>query len=263
MKANLNEPNNEHNDQHNDQRHLYNDLTWAWQIIGPPEDYVEETEFFAQTIKKKSERPVNTILHMCCGAGGNDFTLKKHFKVTGVDMSESMLAIAKKTNPEASYHLGNMKSVRLGETFDAVTILDAIDYNRSEDDIGKTFETAFAHLEPGGVFLTVIEYIPETFPQNATHVETRNKDGIEVTYIENTYDIDTTDNQFEATFLFISRKDGKQEIHTDRHTLGLFPLDTWTRLLKETGFDVEVMEFKHSSFKEGESLPMLVGVKPG
>lgn len=32
---------------------LYNDLAWLWPIISPPEEYIEETEFFAKTVKQK------------------------------------------------------------------------------------------------------------------------------------------------------------------------------------------------------------------
>ncbi|MCP5104188.1 MAG: class I SAM-dependent methyltransferase, partial [bacterium] len=171
-----------------DSRRLYNDLSWVWSIVGPPEDYIEEAELFAQTIRQHAKIPAKTILNLGCGAGGNDMTLKKYFTLTGVDLSENMLRQARRLNPEASYLVGDMRNVRLEQTFDAVTILDCIDYNRTEAHIRATFETAYAHLKPGGVFLTVIEYDPRTFSQNSTHVEIKKKGDVEVTYIENNYD---------------------------------------------------------------------------
>lgn len=249
------------NTESKDQRRMYSDLSWAWSIISPPEEYIEETELFAKTIGEHANEPVKTLLHMGCGAGGNDFTLKKYFQVTGVDLSDSMRELAAKLNPEVTYLPGDMRSVRLGQTFDAVTILDAIDYNRSEDDIRATFQTVYEHLEPGGVFLTVIEYDPATFTHNVTNVDVKKKDGIEVTFIENNYDPDTSDTTFEATFVFMVRRDGKLEIHTDRHIVGIYKPEVWIGLLKETGFEVKVLKFEHSSFEEGQSMPMLVGIK--
>lgn len=244
-----------------DERRLYNDLAWIWHFISPPEEYIEETELFARTIKEHSKIETNTLLHLGCGGGGNDFTLKKYFQVTGVDKSESMLNLARKLNPEVTYHTGDMRSVRLGKLFDAVAILDSIDYNRTQEDINATYKSAFLHLKPGGVFLTGVEYNPDNFPQNKTTVQTKQKDGLEITFIENNYNPDPTDTSFEATFIFLVRKKGKLEIHTDHHLVGLFKLEVWLDLLKKTGFEVKQLKFEHSTFAEGEHLPMLVGIK--
>ena len=65
-----------------DYRRLYSDLAWMWPIISPAEDYVEETEFLAKLIKENSKIEVETLLHLGCGGGHNDYTFKKHFKET-------------------------------------------------------------------------------------------------------------------------------------------------------------------------------------
>ena len=76
-----------------DARRLYHDLSWIWPIISPPEDYIEESEFFCRIIKEESKIAVRSLFHMGCGGGRNDFTFKKHFEVTGVDISKKMLEI--------------------------------------------------------------------------------------------------------------------------------------------------------------------------
>lgn len=242
-----------------DARRMYADLSWLWRMVSPPEDYVEETELFVRTLKEHAQIPLETVLHLGCGAGGNDLTLKKYFRVTGVDLSPSMLAQAKGLNPEAAYLTGDMRSVRLEERFDAVVILDSIDYNRTEDDIRATFETAYFHLKPGGLLLTVIEYDADNFPQNTTHVETKTDGDLEVTFIENNYDPDPTDTHFEGTFIFMVRRNGELEIHTDQHLVGLFKTEVWLKTMRETGFEVQQLAFTHSSFEAGQSMPMLLG----
>lgn len=244
-----------------DQRRLYNDLSWVWPIISTTDEYIEESELFAATIKQHARIPVKEILHLGCGGGFNDYTLKKHFQVTSVDLSQSMLANAQKLNPEITYIQGDMRSTRLNKTFDAVTILDSIAYMRSPGDIRQTYQTVYHHLKPGGIFLTIIEYSPHHFPQNHTSVETKQKDNTEVVFIENNYDPDPSDTTFEATFVFLVHQNQKQEVYTDRHILGLFPLETWVNLLKETPFHVQQLEFKHSTFTEPESLPLLIAIK--
>jgi len=96
----------------------YSDLAWTEHIIAPPDEYLEETELLVNTIKQHSKIEVKTLLHLGCGAGGNDYTFKRHFQVTGVDISEKMLEIARDLNPEAVYHHGDMRTIELGELFD-------------------------------------------------------------------------------------------------------------------------------------------------
>ena len=62
-----------------DERRLYGDLAWTWPIISPVEDYIEETELFSKLIKEHSTIEVNTLLHLGCGGGHNDYTFKKTF----------------------------------------------------------------------------------------------------------------------------------------------------------------------------------------
>jgi trans-aconitate methyltransferase len=106
----------------------YSELAWTESIIAPPDDYVEETEPYIKAIKQHSKIKVKTLLHLGCGAGGNDYVFKKYFKVTGVDISEDMLKIARNRNPEVVYHCSDMRTIRLTESFDAVAIPDSIGY---------------------------------------------------------------------------------------------------------------------------------------
>ncbi|MBU7019138.1 MAG: class I SAM-dependent methyltransferase [Theionarchaea archaeon] len=241
---------------------LYNDLAWAWPIISPPEDYVEETHFLTRVIKEYSRIDVNSLLHLGCGGGHNDYTFKTFFSVTGCDTSDNMLELARTLNPEITYVKGDMRSVRLEKSFDAVVIYDAIDYMTTPEDLKRAFQTAYTHLRPGGVFLTVVEDLPERFIQNKTEFSIRSQDDIEIVFIENKYDPDPSDTTFEYTFVYLIRRHGNLEIHTDRHICGIFTLDTWITLLEETGFDVTQQKFEHSTFAEGESYPLMVSIKP-
>ena len=240
-----------------EQGRLYSDLSWLWPIISPPEDYIPEVAQFVRLIQQYSRRPVQTLLDLGCGGGHNDHWFKMYYQVTGVDLSESMLSLARQLNPEATYLAGDMRSVRLGQTFDAVVVADSITYMLSEDDLRLAFTTAYEHLAPGGVFVTYAEENRENFEQNSVHTSTQSLENIEVTLIENYYDPDPQDTTIEVTFIYLIRQAGELQIETDRHTLGLFSLDTWDRLLRETGFEVDRVNY------EGEDIPLFVCVKSG
>jgi len=245
-----------------DDRRLYGDLAWTWPIVSPPEDYVPEGGFFAGQIREHSGFEVKTLLHLGCGGGHNDFTLKRHFDVTGVDISETMLGLARKLNPDVNYLEGDMRSVRLDRVFDSVAILDAVNYMLTGDDLLRAFETAFCHLRPGGVLLTTVEQTPEGFRQNLTRQWTNRSGDTEITFIENSYDPDPEDSTYESTFVFLIRKSGKLDIEIDRHLGGIFPMETWHRILRAVGFTVRQRVYDDPS-EGGEPIQVLVCTRPG
>lgn len=246
----------------NDTRRLYHDLSWIWPIISLPEDYIEESEFFCHVIKEKAGIEARTLLHLGCGGGRNDFTFKKHFDVTGVDISDEMLRLARELNPGSVYIHGDMRSIRLGRTYDCVVALDSVNYMKTEEDLIDLFQTAHEHLNPGGVFLTVVEESRERFKQNRTISSTHSRDDMQITFIENSFDPDPADNHFEMTFIYLVREKGNFEIFTDSHIWGLFKMEKWHRLLKGAGYSVQELEFAHSTFLADEFLPMFVCLKP-
>ena len=245
-----------------DARRLYHDLSWIWPIVSPPEDYVEETESLRRVIQEKAKIQVQSLLHLGCGGGRNDFTFQKHFAVTGVDISKEMLALAKEMNPASEYLEGDMRSIRLGRTFDCVVALDSVSYMITEDDLNRLFRTAHEHLNPGGIFITVVEDSCDRFKQNRTISSTHSRGQTQITFIENSFDPNPDDTQFEMTFIYLVRDKGGLKIYTDSHIWGLFHMETWHKLLKQNGFEVEQIKFEHSTLLEEDYFPMFVCLKP-
>ena len=214
----------------------YNDLAWTEHIIAPPDEYAKETEPLINAIKEHSVNEIEILLHLGCGAGGNDYIFKRYYQVTGIDISEKMLEIAQDLNPEATYHLGDMRTVELGELFDAVVAHESIDYMKTEDELFSAMMTAQKHLRPRGLFLVVANVAERFSPNNFVYSGSR--DDIEITLFENNYIPPYTGTTYEATLIYLIRRKGKLEIHTDRHILGLFKLETWLDLLKKARFDI-------------------------
>ncbi len=230
---------------------LYDELAWLWPIVSPPEDYREECAEYRQRIEQRSRRLVRSLLHLGCGGGHHDYHLQRHFTVTGVDRSPAMLALARRLNPGVTYCVGDLREVRLGEAFDAVVLFDAVAYMLSPCDLQAAFETAFAQLRPGGVFLTVVEATRERFRQNRTWTSVHTSADTEVVLVENVYDPDRSDTTYEVTFLYLIRRNGSLAIEADRHRCGIFALGTWLDLLTAVGF-AEVQHEAQPSGTVGE-----------
>lgn len=215
----------------------YNDLAWTEDLLGDPAEYENEVKEYINLIKGVTDEPLNTMLHLGCGAGGLDTHFKNHFKVTGVELSLGMLNKARITNPEIEYHEGDMRTIHLNQQFDIVTIPDSIDYMVSLKDLREAIHTCIKHLKPSGVLLIVTK-TKETFQNNNFSYEGA-KDDVQVTLLENNYINPFRPNTYEATFVYLIRQRGELSIQTENQILGLFPLSTWEKLFDEFGLKMQ------------------------
>ena len=225
------------------QNRLYKDLAHLWPLLDPPAEYTEEASFWRQAIREKLGPGRHKVLELGVGGGHLLSHLTDEVEATAVDISPQMLANARKLNPEVEHHLGDMRTVRLGRRFQAVLIHDAISYMLTQEDLASTFETARAHLEPGGILITVPDWFTETFSGTTVDYRTQVHPDVEITYIQYSTDPDPTDSTAETVFVYVIKKDGHVQVETDRHVTGLFPLATWHRLLAEAGFEVETRPY--------------------
>ena len=174
------------------------------------------------------------------GGGHNLSHLTADFECTAVDLSPDMLALSQALNPGVEHHVGDMRNIRLDRTFDAVLVHDAASYLLTGQDLQETFETAACHLRPGGVLMVAPDWVQETFPDGWVYTWDRRQGGIEVKIEEVMVDPDPTDTQVESTYTYTIKKDGQTTVEIDTHVTGLFSINTWTRLMEEAGFSVEL-----------------------
>jgi len=237
---------------------LYTDLAWLWPLWGDAvAEYGPYCETVTRLIRSHARRPVATLLDLGCGGGKNLLNLRPAFEVTGLDLSAAMLAQAAALNPGATLVQGDMRTCRLGRTFDAVLMDDAISHLHNRADFAAAFRTAHEHLNAGGVLIATPDVTKETFQQNRTTVTPSARGDLHVVFIENTHDPDPTDDHYETTIVYLIRDHGRLRVETDHWTMGLFTLDTWRQVLRTTGFTVHEERFE----ADGDEYPMFVGVK--
>jgi len=215
----------------------YNDLAWTEDWLANPTDYEEEVLTYVDLIQRTATEPPRTLLHFGSGAGGHDWIFKRHFSVTGVDISLGMLNKARITHPDIEYLEGDMRTLRLNREFDAVVIPDSIDYMASREDLQQAIQTAVCHLKTGGVLL-VVGKTEEIF-QNNNFAYTGDRDGIHVTLLENNYINPFCPNTYEATFVYLIRQKGELVIHTEQQVLGLFPQAIWDEVFMNAGITMQ------------------------
>ncbi len=223
-------------------RIFYGELAAWWPLISPVEEYRDEAAEFRRVLEA-AHPSARTLLELGCGGGHNAFHLKGRYAATLTDLSPEMLAVSGALNPECRHVAGDMRSLRLGEEFDVVFVQDAIDYMRSEADLAAAMATARAHCRPGGVALFVPDEVKGRHAADTSCGGTDGADGRGVRYLAWSYDPDPDDSETTTQYVFAVRDaDGSVRTLREEHTTGLFPPETWCRLLEEQGFEVEVVE---------------------
>jgi SAM-dependent methyltransferase len=239
---------------------FYGELARWWPLISPPEDYAEESAFTA-TVLRSATIPVREVLELGSGGGHSAFHLKAHFELTLVDLSPDMLDVSRQLNPECEHLAGDMRSVRLGRTFDAVLVHDAVAYMTTEDDLRRAVETCYAHCRPGGVAVLIPDDTTETYEPGADHGGTDGPDGRGVRYLEWSWDPDPGDTWTLTDYVFLLREaDGASRVTHETHRTGLFRRDTWLRLLRRAGFDAQAVP--EISTEERTPRELFVGHRP-
>lgn len=226
-------------------------------MVSPPEEYAEEAALWVKTIRSKLGTGRHHILELGVGGGHLLSHLTPEFQATAADISEPMLALSRRLNPQVIHHLGDMRYLRLNQVYDAVLIHDGVSYLLTEQDLSATFDTARTHLRPGGLLIMAPDWFQETFPGTSVMHWIRNSQQAELTCIEHVHDPNPGDTTIESVFFYLWRQDGILRVEEDRHTTGLFPLDTWLRLMREAGFSVEQKSFP--VFEGGYGGRLLIG----
>ena len=146
-----------------------------YDLLYQDKDYEEECDFIEEAFKKYSGIKVKSILELGSGTGGHAIPLaKRKYGMTGIDVSEGMLKIAKqktaKLNLKIDLQLCDIRDFEFGRKFDAVICMFAVfNYITETGDIIKTLRNVKKHLNKGGLFiidiwngLAVMRILPST-----------------------------------------------------------------------------------------------------
>ena len=115
-------------------------------------------DFYLTTPVGQVNQPV---LDLCCGTGRlSRFFLERDFRVVGLDLSEHMIAFARKNNLEyviaqqADFIQGDAANFKLDEKFGlTVAIYDALNHLPDADALQNCFQCVFDTLQEGGHFI--------------------------------------------------------------------------------------------------------------
>lgn len=201
----------------------------------PYQLYVEWVETFAP------HKTYPSLLDIGCGTG--TLTLMFHnvgYKVSGIDLSESMLTIANQRLQEANAQIPlfemSMDELEGFSNMDVIVIpIDAINYLREEESVKETFRRVYSSLREGGqLFFDVhsLYKMNELFLQSPFTYD----DG-QIVYIWHTEEGEVEHSVYHDITFFVSDENGHMyERFDEEHYQRTFPHEIYHQWLKEIGF---------------------------
>ena len=132
-----------------------------YDLLYKDKDYPAEINFIDSLLKQYGIGDVKTILDVGCGTGGHAFLLsEKGYTVTGVDISENMLSIAKekakKIKADVNFFQADVCDFNLNMKFDVIISMFAVmGYQTTNEDFDRALLSVSKHLRPGGLFILI------------------------------------------------------------------------------------------------------------
>ena len=185
-------------------------------------DSATEAAFIRDLIERRHSQAV-TLLDLACGTGSLTVPLADAYRVSGLDISPGMLAVARQKLPgRPRLYLADMTSFRLNARFDVIVCAyQGLNHLLSLAAWKGSFDCVREHLNPGGLFvfdITTVSHldqmasgprIVQEFAGNYLLIRVRTADGMVFDWHIEVYEL---------------QPDGRYELITQTVSLRSFPL---------------------------------------
>jgi dTDP-3-amino-3,4,6-trideoxy-alpha-D-glucopyranose N,N-dimethyltransferase/N-dimethyltransferase len=193
------------------------------------------TEYVFAPYVNISPRPA--LLDLGCGTGNHSRYFKKDFNVTGVDLSESMLTIARTKVPDVTFLQGDARTFNLTKKdFDVVCMMAAVlGYQTTNKQVLEILTNVRSHLKIGGLLFFDVWHGPAILldPPKARK-KTFKHDGKTITRItQPCLHVDL--NCVTCDFYW---QTAAPEVYQESHTQRYFSIPEIELFLDNTGFEL-------------------------
>jgi ubiquinone/menaquinone biosynthesis C-methylase UbiE len=214
-------------------------ISHYYDLIYEDKDYGKEVNFI-ESIFNSINKP-KKILEIGCGTGNYTKILQdKGYKITGLDISENMLNIAKQ-KCACDFAKGDMRDFVIKGKFDAcIAMFAVIGYVTENSDIVKTLKNIHAHLQPNGLFVFDVWNglaVLRTFPELRTKVVENDK--VKIIRIADPK-LKSFDHICEVNYklIVLNKEDNTFNEFEENHIVRFYFPQEIKQLLSDAGFEV-------------------------
>lgn len=224
---------------------VFKDYAYYYNAFYGDKDYKQEAEQVDSLLRKYGQE-VKKIINLGCGTGRHDAELSKiGYNCTGIDLSSSMIAIAKenaqKEGVSIDFDIADIRDYKSNEKYDAViSLFHVMSYQNTNQDIISAFKTARNLLEKDGIFVFDVWYGPGVLTdQPCVRVKKIADEKNELIRIARPVMHDKknlVDVNYEI--LVIEKETGKTRVINETHNMRYFFRPELEFFLKEAGFEL-------------------------
>lgn len=122
-----------------------------------------------QLIDTHGPAGARTLLDLGCGTAHHLEFFARRFDCVGVDLQPGMVDYAQRVRPQLDVRVGDLRTIHLGHTVDAITCLgNALSYLHTNTELHQAFATFAAHARPGTVLILVTPVAPSQLGEPVT-----------------------------------------------------------------------------------------------
>lgn len=216
---------------------MFNKSASIYDAIYSFKDYAAEAARLHDLIAQR-RAGAKTLLDVACGTGVHLEHLQKEYEVTGVDLDEGLLEVAKGRLPGVRLLREDMTSFNLGEVFDVVTCLfSAIGYAVTTDKLDDALSCMAQHVAPGGALFVEPWIFPNDWRENTLGTAIF-VDEPELKIARFNTSARDGDVSLVSFHYLVATLDGIEHF-TETHEVGLFTDDEYRQAFDRAGLSVE------------------------
>jgi len=218
---------------------LYKELAWIYdEMYAHIFPYEEIFGFVSRFLEKYGCRK---ILEVACGTGRlMDMLEKSGYELTGLDLSEEMLEIARKRT-EGKLLRQDMRNIKVDEFFDALICLGrSFTYMITDNDVERALKSFNSALKSGGVL--IFDNFGAEQKDESYFKEWKEKvfelGTFRVTRLSKSFDCNERNNSWLVKWKYIIERDDEKERVYDQARLRAFHETYLKKKLRKYGFYV-------------------------
>jgi len=204
-------------------------------------DYAAEAARLRELLGSLGIASGSRILEAACGTGSHLVHLRDHYRVSGFDLSDAMLAVARtKLPPEVELFRADMAAFTVPAPFDAlVCLFSSIGYVHPEPRLRAAAGCFARAVRPGGVLVIEPWLTPEAYRPGRLSMQTYDGDALKLCRAC----ISKRDGELAVLeFHWLALREGAGEVEhfVERHELWLCSAERMQEVFEAAGFEVHL-----------------------
>ncbi|WP_202080717.1 class I SAM-dependent DNA methyltransferase [Caldalkalibacillus salinus] len=197
---------------------------------------------FLNEVCARHHHQINAVIDLGCGTGSIAIPLvQQGYKVTGIDLSETMLAVAQEkasnTGVDVQWIHQDMTELDLGTQYDTIiSFLDSLNYVTEPSQLQACFHRVYQHLTDDGLFIFDVHSMYKMRHIFGETLFGTNDEALSLLW-QCWIETDTDTVEHDLTY-FVQHTDNQYIRYDEVHTQRGYEEDLLRRWLEEVGFDI-------------------------